>query len=393
MKCYSAPVIFTTTKNIKDLCFSIFSLLILCLCWCKNQSPSPFPFYSLVLLFFLLFFLLLFSLSLFYPPLPFFSSSSSSFSLPLLFLFPSTPWLRVDYLKRKAEYLAQRNARKSGKKSDQPSESSTGDDDQDPVKVKSCVLLVSNVPSDLSFTVIKETMKHHGSVQYVEIDSEKKTATVRFSKENEAISVLKTASTSASKDSSPSPNATTEENAAAVVVATDTSNDNATTTTSTAGNGDEKSNAPPSVKIEEKEKTTDSLNGGQEGSEKENGQPQVSSVKVDVDEKDGDVKEGDIVINEKTYHAVVLTGEAEVDYWRALNEFRRNSIGNVNRNSHRTRKGRGFKRGGGGYKGNRGKCLFPFAQCHMLPWLLLLEFYPSLLTAFLLLLLPPLLIF
>ena len=236
----------------------------------------------------------------------------------------------MDYLKRKAEYLAQRNARRAGKKSDQASESSsTGKDDEDPVKVKSCVLLVSNVPSDISFSVIKETMKSHGSVQYVDIDSEKHTATVRFSKENEAISVLKTASSSATKSS--------------------------TTTTS-----DEKGDAPPPPpppeqgKSEPEENVTESLNGAgqEETSEKENGQPQL------------DVKEGDIIINEKSYHAVVLTGQAEVDYWRALNEFRRNSLGNANRNN-RSKKGRGFKRGGGGYKGNRGKCLLPYALCLM----------------------------
>lgn len=214
-------------------------------------------------------------------------------------------------MKRKAEFWAQKNARKLNKKSDQASELSTGNDDQDPVKVKSCVLLVSNVPSDLPFNVIKETMKHHGSVQYVDIDCEKKTATVRFSKENEAISVLKTAAATKSAVKGEEQTVTEEK---------------------------VKEETDVTVKSEDK---TDESNDNQ--AEKENGGQGETET----------VTKGEIVINEKSYQAEVLAGEAEVDYWRALNEFRRTNIGNVNRNKHHGKKGRGFKRGGGGYKGTR----------------------------------------
>lgn len=222
----------------------------------------------------------------------------------------------MDYLKRKAEFWAQRNARKL-KKSDQASELSTGNDDQDPVKVKSCVLLVSNVPSDLPFSVIKETMKHHGSVQYVDIDSQKKTATVRFSKENEAISVLKTA-------------------AASTAVGKDAKSDVEDTVI------DEKVKVKVEASTNSNDKTDENTDNQ---AEKENGGQGETAAET--------VTKGEIVIDEKSYQAEVLAGEAEVDYWRALNEFRRTNIGNVNRNKHFGKKGRGFKRGGGGYKGNR----------------------------------------
>lgn len=61
--------------------------------------------------------------------------------------------------------------------------------------------------------------------------------------------------------------------------------------------------------------------------------------------------EGDkpiITFNEKKYPVSILEGDDEVSYWRSIQKAK-----NASRNYHNAhRKGRGFKRGGGGYKGS-----------------------------------------
>lgn len=57
----------------------------------------------------------------------------------------------------------------------------------------------------------------------------------------------------------------------------------------------------------------------------------------------------EVVIKDKTYPVSLLTGDEEIDFWKRVNTAYKNAVPRDNK--HRS-KGRGFKRGGGGYKGN-----------------------------------------
>jgi len=56
-----------------------------------------------------------------------------------------------------------------------------------------------------------------------------------------------------------------------------------------------------------------------------------------------------VTIGEKTYPVSLVSGEEEVSFWKRVNSAFKNAIPR-DKHAHRS-KGRGFKRGGGGYKG------------------------------------------
>jgi len=69
-----------------------------------------------------------------------------------------------------------------------------------------------------------------------------------------------------------------------------------------------------------------------------------SSIKEEEGEGDKPV----VTFNEKKYPVSILEGDDEVSYWRSIQKAK-----NASRNYHNAhRKGRGFKRGGGGYRGS-----------------------------------------
>lgn len=57
-----------------------------------------------------------------------------------------------------------------------------------------------------------------------------------------------------------------------------------------------------------------------------------------------------VTIDGKTYAISLMTGEEELEFWKGVNSALKNAVPK-DKHAHRS-KGRGFKRGGGGYRGN-----------------------------------------
>ena len=204
------------------------------------------------------------------------------------------------------------------------------DDSADPVRVKGCILVLLDVPSDLKYDKIKSFFKEHGAVAYVDTDLEQKKAFIRFCNENEAMSALKTASLSV------------EEEAAADSASKDVAAEE---------------EAVDKEKAAEEEKAAGDSNGDA-----------VESVSA----ADDALKPGEVWVKiaGSKYKAYALTGEDEVNHWISVNKIRkkakadqkasggRGDRGDRDReeggggfNGRNRSRGRGFKRGGGGYKG------------------------------------------
>ena len=224
--------------------------------------------------------------------------------------------------------------------------------------MKGAILVLEYVPPDVNYDTIKTFFQQHGSVRHVDVDRDATKAFVRFKNENEAAAALKTV---------------------LLTVPGTVSRDNGKNGTDVAKERDQMSDVvvkeEPDQMSDVAKKEPDEKSGSQadEKEKYDSGKgAQIKKEAVEVAKEDpkkgpqikqeADVKHEDVVkqeidsekpiveIDGHKYRASVLTGVDEIKHWIEVNKVLKE--GSKSRPSHNAhRKGRGFKRGGGGYKG------------------------------------------
>ena len=229
------------------------------------------------------------------------------------------------------------------------------EENADPVRVKSTILLLEGVASGVKYETIKSFFKQHGSVAYVDTDHHQKRAYIRFTNENEAISVLKTATLKKEPKQEEKPadivkqEEKKEETSGSEVKKVDESEEVAAPAASQVAQTDPVKEQPDDAEVK--------------------GEAVAAAATEPAVGENGGAADADVIfveIDGSKYKASVLSGEEETSHWINLNKIRKQALSNPKGNDQRSggggggggRRGRGFKRGGKGYQGRNDRSDF-----------------------------------